>query len=709
MNISSQFGRFLRPASVVIVGASPQRGSPRNTVVRNLIKHGYAGQVYPVSQSHEEIEGLRAYRSIAETPEVPDLALVITPASSVPGVISECGRRGIRNAIVFSSGFEEVGEAGKGIALRMKAAALEHGVMVMGPNCTGIWSTRSKTMLTFSPGVLNADHLLHGPVAIISQSGALAGAIGNALQTAGVGYSYVVTVGNETCLDALEALECIVEQSDVRAVALYVEGLRDATRILAIAQRARERGVSIVVLKSGRSAIGQQATASHTGKIASPFAVYAGALRQGGIFCVDTLRETVNCVEALATLPHPRQGKGAHSGVAVMTSSGGAGALLADHGSALAVPMAEFGPATAKRLQAVLPNFARAENPIDLTGQINTDPELFRKACEAVSDDPRVEAVLIQFASSGRRYLEKNGGIFKEIATRTPVIIGFIGELPDAQVRTEYREAGVLMCPDPSDSMQAMSWLYQRREAQSLPALTTRASLGRREAPQGWAASMQFLEDAGIVPAPWVVLAPADRAERSLGHLRFPVAVKVLPSDAEHKTELGLVRLNLRSPVEVDECAAEFRQLMAKPHAGILVQEMIGGGVEVVVSCLRDPDFGPVLSIGSGGVAVELYKDIAHLALPVTEEQVIAALRRLPLWTLLRGFRGKPDADVPALAAAAVKLGDLFIATPGLREIEINPVMVLPQGKSIAAVDVLCVADAHIAPPGVPINQEKTR
>lgn len=229
MTEKSSFDNFLRPRSAAIVGASPQRGSPRNTLVRNLQKHGFDGRIYPVSPSNPEIEGLKAYKSVSDLPEACDVALIITPAQTVPGVIEECGKRGIRNAIVFSSGFEEV-EGGKEIALSLAAAAREHGVSVIGPNCQGIWSVRQKTMLTFSPTVLNRDTIMHAPVAIISQSGALAGAMANALQTQGMGCSYIVSVGNETCLDALDALEHIVEQDDVRAVALYIEGLSNASR-----------------------------------------------------------------------------------------------------------------------------------------------------------------------------------------------------------------------------------------------------------------------------------------------------------------------------------------------------------------------------------------------------------------------------------------------------------------------------------------------
>ena len=657
-------------------------------MVRNLQKHGYEGRIYPVSASNEQIEGLKAYKTLAELPEVPDVALIITPAETVPDIIAQCGAKGIPSAIVISSGFEEI-ESGKDVARRLAQAAREHKVVVMGPNCQGVWSVRRKTMLTFSPTVLNTEVLQYSPVAIISQSGALSGAIGNALQTSGMGCSYIISVGNETCLDAIDALAAIIEQDDVCAVALYIEGLDNASRILPIAQRARERGIQIVVLKAGRSVVGQQATASHTGKIASSHAVYTDVLEQAGVISVNSLLELISAMEVLAFLPNPRISGDPLGGVSVMSASGGAGALLADLSSEFDIPMAQFSPHIAQRLDGILPEFARKENPIDLTGQVNTDRNLFKNTCEAVCDDPRTEAVVVQFSSSGRRYMQENTDVFKTLARQVPVVISFIGETMEREVRKECREAGVLLSPDPSVTMSALSLLYRRQRALALPALPQRQPLPTRPAPRDWAQTMQFLGDSGATPARWLVLGPQDKAASACAQLNYPLVVKVLPSDSEHKTELGLVKLRVGSAQEVDACAADFRQKMGKPQAGILVQEMVGDGVEVVLSCLRKTDFGPIISIGTGGVAIELYRDITSLALPVTKEQVLLALRKLKLWTLLQGFRGKPAADIDALADAAVRFGDMFLASPDVDEFEINPVIVRSKGQGLCAVDAL--------------------
>lgn len=678
--------KFFRPRSIAIVGASPQKGSARNTVVKVPLKHGFSGTVYPVSPSHAEIEGLKTYKSIADLPAAPDVALVITPAHTVPGVIAECGAQGIRQAIVYSSGFEEVAE-GKAIAVALRKAAEEHDVAVLGPNGQGLWSVQAKCMLSFSNALINLDSIRHAPIAIISHSGALAGAMATTLQKSGMGCSYVVSVGNETCLDALDFLAWVVEQDDVRVVALYIEALEDGSRIVQIAERARAKGVQIIALKAGRSAVGQQATASHTGKMASAHDVYADVFEQAGIISVSGLSAAMQAIETLAYAGTPRDTGDAKGGVSILSSSGGAGALLADHSSELGIPLSEFSPRTVETLTKNLPTFARKENPVDITGQIYSDPNLFRDTCLALESDPRTEAIIVQFAASGPKNLIDNMEVFKSVGSRIPLLTSFTGPFSDDGIRRTLRDAGVLMCVDPEAAMKALSLLYQRRRFAALPPSRRRETAATRPAPVTWPEMMAACEAAGITPAKWTLLGHDDRAAKACAAMTFPVVVKALPEDAEHKTELGLVRLRLRSADDVDACAADFRAKLGKPQSRILVQEMIEGGVEVLLSCLRQTDFGPIVSIGTGGEAVELYRDIVHLSLPVSPEQVIAALKRLKLWKLLNGFRGRPPADIEALANAAARFGDLFLAMPDATEFEINPVIVNPRG--VYAVDAL--------------------
>ena len=688
MTDNFDFGRFLRPDSVAIVGASPQRGSSRNSIVRVLMQHGFEGRVYPVTPTHAEVEGFKAYPSVTALPEVPDVALIITPAKTVAGIVAECGAKGIRNAIVYSSGFEEV-ESGREYARELAEAARKHGVAVMGANCQGVWSIRHRAVLTFGAAAQSLEKLQHAPIAVISQSGALAGALANYLQTNGIGCSYVVSVGNETSMDAIDALRWIVEQDDVRVVGMYVEGLSDAARIIPIAERARSRGVQIVAVKTGRSAVGQEATASHTGKIASSHAVYNDVFAQAGVIPLGTLAEALAAMEAFAYLGHPRVSGLPKSGISVLSSSGGAGALLADHSSEYGLSMTEFSPEIAARLESFLPEFARKANPVDLTGQIYSFPNLFHDTSVTLRDDPRTEAIIVQFASSGKKGLMKDAEAFKTVAEDVPVIVSLVGETMDHDIARDFREAGVILCSDPSYAMRTLSYLYRRRDIQAMPTTEKRVPLPVRTAPRDWSETMAFCESSGITPAKWKVLGPQDRAAKACGGMLYPLVVKVLPSESDHKTELGLVKLNVTSADDVDRHSAEFRRKLGKPDAGVLVQELVGDGVEVVLACLRRTDFGPVLSIGMGGIAIELYRDVTHLSLPVSKAQVETALRGLKLWTVLQGYRGKPAADVDALIEAAVRFGDMFLSSPDIVEFEVNPVIVLPRGRGLRAVEAL--------------------
>jgi len=681
--------KIFRARSVAIVGASPQPGA-RNRIVKVLIQHGFEGKIYPVSPSADEVEGHKAYKTLSDLPEVPDVALIITPAATVPGLIEECGEKGITCAIVYSAGFEEI-EAGKELARQLAEAARKHNIHVLGPNGLGVWSIEAKTMLTFGSAAIELESLSHSPIAVVSQSGALAGAIGNYLQRNGLGCSYIVSVGNETCMDALDALSWVIQQDDVRVVGLYLEGLDNAGRMLKIAALARERGVQIVALKAGRSAFGQEATASHTGKIASPYGIYRDVLDQAGIIMVESLGEMMAALEALCFLPDPRHSDDPMGGIAVVSSSGGAGALLADHSDEHGLPMTTFSDDVAAKLEDILPEFARKANPVDLTGQIRSFPNLFRDTLAVLSEDKRTEAIVVQFASSGLRDLLDNGEEFKNAAKASglPLIVSFAAEKVNVQMRQEYLRAGVMLSDDPANTMRALKWLYDRTRFGKVEVADRPGRTSEVKPPKCWEEMMSFLQQSDIPPAGWRILQPDEKAADVCKDMSWPVAVKVLPDAAEHKTELGLVKLEVATPEEADAHAAEFRKILDKLDMGVLVQEMVSDGVEVVLSCLGNTDFGPVLSIGSGGAAIELYRDVTYLALPASPAQVEAALRKLKLWEVLQGFRGAPRADIDVLVKAAVGFGDVMLSTPKLLEAEINPVLVRPEGKGLVAVDFL--------------------
>ena len=682
--------RIFRARSVCVVGASAEAGTPGGLVLSVLRQTGFEGAIYPVNPKYKEIDGLPCYPAIDKLPAPAEVAVIVIKAELVPGVIQAGARVGTRAAVVLTMGFEEV-EGGRPLAEKLATIARENDVVMVGPNCQGIWSVRSKTMLTFGGTAQRYKQLRHAPVAVVSQSGAFAGAIGGYLQESGIGCSYVISAGNETVTGIADYLEWLNEQDDVRVVLMHLEGLRDGERLLPIAEQSRARGIHLVALKTGNSAVGQKAAASHTGKIASPHDIYRDVLDQAGIIQVHTLTELYETAEVLMMMKSPRRA-GSLGGVSVASNSGGGCSLIADILDEYDIPLATLQPQTLAALTTTLPSWAHVDNPVDLTTDI---PAPYRESLRLIAGDPNTEALVIQLSSGGQRIANKNGGIMKDVVKEFPMptILSFSGDVLSAELRQDFMAANIMLARDPGEAARLLNWLYRSREIASRPApVPPPAVAGTAEVPADWPAMAKFLAGCSIQVPGWrIVEAGQDAASITTG-LRFPVVVKALPEDSDHKTELGLVLLGISAPAACAEAATLIRQRLNKPRASVLVQEIVQGGVEIVLSVIRTPEFGPILAIGSGGTAVELYKDVGYLALPADREQVLRVLRRLKLWTLLQGFRGRPAADIDALVDAAVQLSARVASSARIGEIEINPLFVLPKSQGVVAVDALVKA-----------------
>ena len=684
--------RIFHARSVALVGLSSDPRKMTGAPLGILQQTGFAGRIYVVNPKHREIGGITAYPSIASLPEAPDVAMIMLPARLCADAVRECAAKGIPAAVIPSSGFEE-SEDGAVAAADLATTARETGMAVVGPNCEGVWSVRSRVLLTFGSAA-KRDVLHHAPVAILSQSGAVAGAVARHLQNDAMGCAYVVSVGNETVLTIADYLEWMIRQDDVRVVLLFIEGARDGQRLLDLIARATSRGILVVALKSGNSEAGLKAAASHTGKMASPYAIYRDLLREAGAIQVDSLTDLIAAGEVLATTPLPAI-RGTGAGVSVFSVPGGTRAMTADQCETHGVPLAIFHRRTVAALSSALPDFGGVENPTDLTGQVLSHPGLFDACLRIIADDPSTEALLVQVANRGPRDVMERIGLLGDVASggRFPVVASFLGDSLPAPQRVQLRAAGVICARDPAEATRFLGWLYQARRSVSRSANVRRSIPAACQAtplPGGWKAMDEYLKSAGIRVPGGRLIAAGDGVAEACSGLSFPVAVKATPDDAEHKTESGLVALNVTDEHQVEAHAKRIREILGRTEAKVLVQEMVAGGVEVLLSAVVNPDFGPVMAIGSGGIAVELHNDVTWLALPTSELAVRAALARLKVGTLLAGFRGAPAADVDALAPAAVKFGDLFLATtPAPAEIEINPLLVLPAGKGVVAVDAI--------------------
>lgn len=683
--------RVFKARSVAFVGVSADPAKTSGTPLRNLLRHRFAGRVLLVNPRHAEIEGIACFPSIEALPEAPDCAFVSLAAERVPAAVEACGRRGIRACVILSSGFEEAA-GGRPLAEALARAAARHGVLLVGPNSEGVWAVRERVILTFGSAA-KRDSLVHGPVAALTQSGGVGAGIVRQLMDGGYGASYFVSVGNEANLGIADYVDYLAGQEDVRTILMFVEGLKRGRRLIDAAARARSRGIALVALKSGDSARGREATASHTGKISSAGEVYRDVLHQAGAIRVESLVDLVDAGKVLTYLPRPPR-RGRAGGLCILSVLGGPRSIMADACERLGVPLATYAPETAARLAGIVPAFGYVPNPTDITGQVVGNPELLKLSLEAVAGDPNVEAILIQFGNGGLRDVRERRDLFVDLARRTglPVVLSLIGDSLEEPLKVAYARDGIAVARDGSEGIRFLSWLWRAREfagREAEPGADAWIGGARAPVPRGWAEGAAWLGRAGIaVPRFAVLEAGADAAAACAG-LAFPVALKALPEDSDHKSERGLVALALVGPAEVAGAARSIRARLGRADATLLVQEMAGPGVEAVVSVRRDPDFGPVLALGAGGVMVELLRDAGFLALPCSRAAVARLVGRLRLGALLAGFRGAPPADTDALIDAALALGRAFVATEGASEVEINPLLVRPRGQGVVALDLL--------------------
>ncbi len=688
--------------SVCLVGISRNENSLIGSPLSILRRNGFDGDIYLVNPNVTEIGGLPCYASVSDLPAAPEAALVMVRAALVPSVIEELGKKGTKAAIVLSSGFEETTD-GASLVQQLKEIVERYDMILVGPNCEGVWSVQNRLVLTFGSAA-KRDNLKFGPIAILSQSGSIAGSIARHLQDAGYGCAYLVSAGNETTLDILDFLDYVIGRGDVRVVVLFVEGLSNGQRLCGLVEKARSKGITLVALKTGNSALGGEATTSHTGKLATSGAVYSDIFSQAGVLQVHGLVELLEAAQVLSTLPFPKPAKGmiqdadGRRGVSVLSVPGGTRALAADVCDEMGVPMAVFGKNTVARLSALLPEFGYARNPIDMTGQVLSHTEMFQAALDIVGEDPNTEAILIQLANRGPRDLEKYRDLFTDTAARLklPIVVGLMCDtLPPGDIRA-LAELGVFCAREPIDAVRYLSWLYRAKEnlvlsggAVNPPLVTDLMS------PATWSAWMDFLSDAGVGVPPWAVAGPHGDIEGCSAALRFPVVVKAMPTEVDHKTEGNLIRMNVGNTNEMHDAVSDIRSRLGRPDASVLVQEQIDGAQEAVVTITHNPDFGPVLAIGSGGVLVELIKDVRFLALPTTPAEIDLALDQLMLSRLIGGFRGSRSLDRASFVRAVFQFSQKVLALgTQLREIELNPLMIMPEGKGVVAVDLVVKTEA---------------
>jgi acetyltransferase len=689
---------LLHPQSIAVIGASSDFNKINGRTFKALVDKGYAGRILPVNPKYQTLLDRPCYPDVASIPGSVDLAVVAVPAKHVPDTLRELGRKGVRAAVVFSSGFSEVGGDGIRLEAELKQAIRESGVRILGPNCLGLVNVAENVMATFSQFSLGPTP--DGPAAFVTQSGALGTATAGVARKRGLNFGFFVNTGNETDIQFVDVMGAIIAEDGIRVGAGYIEGLKNGPGLLQVAEDAVQRGKPLVLTKVGRTKAGAKAIASHTGSLAGEDAVFDGVIRQRGIIRARSDEQLLDFVEIFSNCQLPG-GKG----IGIITRSGGAGALMADRAEEIGLDVATLSEATVTALRKVVPAFGSTGNPVDITAQGLVDPNLMRESIKILLSDPKVD-IAIAWLSFSEKQADMNVRNFVEAKAQTnkPFIVCWMG-MPDAAAE-QMRAAGIPVLRSAEAAVDAVgaivryaearrNWLADApaRAALQLPKLKLPSQPGPVSSLDGQA----LLATCGVQTAAVKLAATADEAVAAAQALGYPVVLKIESPDILHKTEAKGVALNLK---DADAVRTAFAQLVtnAKQYradariVGVLVQAMAQGDVELVIGLKRDATFGPVIMVGLGGVLIEVFRDVVFRAAPVTEAEALRMLDELKSRAVLDGVRGKPAVDRAALArmvSAVSRFG--AAAGPRLAELDLNPVLAGPHG--VTAVDWLMVLD----------------
>lgn len=697
---TSELTRFFAPHAVAVFGASRDRHKIGSEVLHNLVASGYTGTVVPIHPAADEIQSLRAYRSLAEAPVDIDLAVVVVPAPHVEAVVDECLANGVKAICIITAGFGECGPEGRARESAMVAKARAAGCRIIGPNCMGLLNTDPAVALnaTFSPVYPPA-----GKVAMSTQSGALGLAILDYAKTLNIGISSFVSIGNKADVSGNDLIEYWEADPRTNVILLYLESFGNPAKFSRIARRI-SRNKPIVALKSGRSAVGARAATSHTGALASSDAFVDALFHQSGVIRTDTVTELFDVASLLARQPLPRG-----RNVAILTNAGGPGILAADACEGHGLHVAPLAEETRAALRAFLPAAAAVNNPVDMLA--SAPPEHYATALRILMRDPGVNAVLVIFIPPLVTDADEVAAAIAATAKVGPhkPVAGVFMQSGGAPVALD--SIPCFAFPEPAAIALARVAEYgQWRHsppgvvpglADVNAAMARAVMTGALERGGGWLTPVEAnaLVAAVGIPTPRSTLASSVHEAAAMAvALGFPVALKGVGRQLLHKTEHKALRLGLKTREEVRAAATELTQALGDKLEGLLVQRMVAGGAEMMLGAINDPTFGHVIVCGSGGVLIELIADSACRLYPVTGQDADEMIAGLKGARLLKGFRGGEPADAGAFRDAILRLSALVGICPEIEELDVNPLAVLPVGVSALDVRIRVTASSAARP-----------
>ena len=680
---------LFRPRSLAIIGASSDPTRIGGRPVR-FTKYGFKGPIVPINPNQKEIQGLTAYASIKDAPGEIDQAIIAVPAKAAMQAADDCIAKGVKAAVMFSSGFAETGAEGRAMQAELARRCAAGGMKLVGPNSLGMLNTRIGLYSTFS-SYFDPLWPRIGPVGIVSQSGAFGTYFLAIAAERGLGFSHCVATGNEADVDVAECVDWLAGDPDTQVIMIYLEGCRDGARLRAALARAAANKKPVVAMKVGVSEQGVAAVASHTGSLVGSDAVFDAVFGEYNVHRARSIDELVDVAYACSGGVFPKTPR-----VGVVTISGGVGIQMADAAAELDLELPRMPDAAQQKILAMVP-FAGPANPVDATAQVINDWSMFTRILDLVADEGNVDSVISFLAHTGTSpgVMEKLKPALQAVRERfTDRVFMLCARLP-REMADEFFGIGFLVFEDPTRAIAAVAALSRLARGFAKPRETTARIEEAKALPAGpinEADAKRLLGEAGIPFAPERVAHTREAAIAVATAIGFPVVLKVLSPDIAHKSEAGGVVLGLRSAGQVgpacEQMMARVRQHSPQARIeGTLVARMIEGGVETVIGTKRDPMFGPVVLFGLGGVYVEVLKDVTLRLAPVDHPTALEMIRGIKGFPLLTGARGKPPADLDALADALTALSRFAAAHPEVTSAEINPFIALPQGG--VAVDAL--------------------
>jgi acetyltransferase len=670
MESQASLEAIFRPQSVAVIGASAALGKLGHDILANLKNGGFPGPLYPINPKAEEILGLKVYKSIAETPSAPDLAVVVIPAKIVAATIEQCAAKGVRAAIVITGGFAEAGPEGERLQDELAQVVRNTGLRVVGPNCQGV-NMPHERMCASWPLITT-----RGKIAFASQSGTVGAAFLDMASAEGLGVSGFVSLGNRVDVDEAEALSYFNQDPHTAVIALYLEGVKRASYFL---DALGESTKPVIILKAGRTVQGSRAAESHTKSMAGADAIYDALFRKYKVYRADTLEELFDFAKALAYLPRPRGRR-----LMITTSSGGAAILAIDEAEKHGLTVPEPNPILKERLREMLPAHCNVGNPVDLTGDAISSPELYKQVMVKTADDYDTQVVI---------FGDPIPGAAAQVTPGAAELVIFLG---GAEVEREERlklyDAGIPVFPTPERGINALAQFFRYEAAPAAVPGPPKIAVppGLKLLPAGEAAAL--IAKAGIPAAAAPLARDADEAVTLADQFGYPVVLKIASPDIAHKSDLGGVMLGLENETEVRQA---FEEIMAASKLFDIVVRVEGvtvsalakpGGLEVILGTITDPQYGPTLMFGLGGVNTEIYRDVTFCLLPADDRELADLIKKIKGYPLLTGYRGQPPRDTEALLAVMKALARFAGKHPELDQIELNPLLLYEKG--LFAVDV---------------------